>query len=88
MSELLNTLVYPVCNPIAPAVGKIFDQSALIVAMTATMFLFMHPVFTFPASYTIINKGAAFSIKIGSLLTLLGATIRCLALISRYFNVS
>jgi FLVCR family feline leukemia virus subgroup C receptor-related protein len=84
MNELLNTMVYPVCNPIAPAIGKIYGKGAIVVAMTATLFLFMHPLFTFPASYTIINKGVAYSVKIGATLTLLGTLVRCFALVSRY----
>lgn len=38
----------------------------------------MHPIFTFPASYLIINKGSALSVKLGSIITLVGVTIRCL----------
>lgn len=84
MSELLNTVVYPVCNPIAPEVGRIYGESAGVVTLTATLFLFMHPAFTFPASYTIINKGVAFSVKLGALLTIIGTSVRCLCLVSRY----
>lgn len=58
--------------------GRIYNQDASIVSMTATLYLLMHPLFTFPASYLIIGYGNAMSIRLGALLTLSGVCIRCL----------
>lgn len=87
MAELFNTVVYPVCTPIAPTVGKIFDLKASVVTLSATLYLFMHPLFTFPASYIIINRGVSTSIRLGTILTILGSSIRCLSTDYRFYII-
>lgn len=84
MAEFCNTVVYATCNPIANEVlscliqlGIIYKKTADEVTLSATLYLFMHPIFTFPASYLIMYKGNAYSVKLGALLTLLGVTSRC-----------
>lgn len=55
-----------------------------MVASTATVYLFMHPLFTLPASYIITKKGVSTAVNIGTLLTVVGASIRCLSVVSRF----
>lgn len=58
--------------------GAIYHQPGDVITMSATLYLFMHPAFTFPASYLIMYKGNASSVKIGAILTLIGVSLRCL----------
>ena len=62
----------------------VFDVSATIVSSGATLYLLMFPIFTFQASYLIMKKGIAISIKLGTFLTLLGTLVRCLAIYGEY----
>ncbi|CAD8153438.1 unnamed protein product [Paramecium octaurelia] len=78
MAELCNTAVYATCNPIAVELSYIYGEEPSIVTISATLYLFMHPLSTFPASYLIMYKGSSMSVKIGSILTLLGVFSRCL----------
>ncbi|CAD8065070.1 unnamed protein product [Paramecium sonneborni] len=78
MAELCNTAMYATCNPIAVELSNIYNESTSVVTLSATLYLFMHPLFTFPASYLIMYKGSSMSVKIGSILTLLGVFSRCL----------
>ncbi|CAD8157072.1 unnamed protein product [Paramecium pentaurelia] len=78
MAELCNTAVYATCNPIAVELSYIYGEDTSIITLSATLYLFMHPLFTFPASYLIMYKGSSMSVKIGAILTLLGVFSRCL----------
>lgn len=85
-AELCNTLLYGTCNPIAKEVGAIYDISANIVTLSATLYLFMQPIAAFPASYLIMLKGNGPSIKLGTILTIAGVVCRCLVGM-RYLDV-
>ena len=62
----------------------VFNQSATVVSSSSTLYLLMYPIFTFQASYLIMKKGIAISIKLGTFLTLLGTLVRCLAIYGEY----
>lgn len=53
-------------------------MSDQVITATATIYMLMHPLFTFVASSVIVNKGFAYSIRIGSAVTILGFAIRLL----------
>lgn len=77
MAELCNTAVYATCNPLANELIILYNSTADIVTLSATLYLFMHPIFTFPASFLIMKYGNASSIKLGGILTLIGVGSRC-----------
>lgn len=84
MAELCNTAVYATCNPLANEVFFysnqliiLYNSTADVVTLSATLYLFMHPIFTFPASFLIMKYGNASSIKLGGILTLIGVGSRC-----------
>jgi FLVCR family feline leukemia virus subgroup C receptor-related protein len=72
-SILINTL-----TPIAKYLESIYDQSPLTVNSGALLFALMHPVFTFPAAFVIDTYGTKFGIALGSVLCLLGTSVRML----------
>ena len=79
--------VYPFL--IINKIGLIYGVSASEITLTASLYMFMHPTFTFIASLSIIIKinihlivivkrGFGFSVKMGCLFTLLGYGCRLL----------
>ena len=80
MGELCNTFLYSTFTPIATDLTDIYDKKAWIVTLAASLYMLMHPIFTFPASYMILNKGVAACVKMGVVMTIIGSSIRCLSL--------
>jgi len=72
-SVLLNTL-----TPVAEYLTIIYDKSPIVVNLGGLLFALMHPIFTFPASYIIDTYGTRTGIVIGSLLGIIGVSLRLL----------
>lgn len=72
-SVLINTL-----TPIAKYLETIYAQDPLVVNSGALLFALMHPLFTFPAAYVIDTYGTKMGIRVGSILCLIGTSLRLL----------
>jgi FLVCR family feline leukemia virus subgroup C receptor-related protein len=74
----MNTL-----NPIAAELSFVYDYKPIVVNLGnisvdvgGLLYMLMHPIFTFPAAYVIDSKGARAGIILGSILGILGVTMR------------
>lgn len=72
-SVLLNTL-----TPVAEYLTIIYDKSPIFVNLGGLLFALMYPIFTFPAAYIIDTYGTRTGIIIGSLLGIIGVSLRLL----------
>jgi FLVCR family feline leukemia virus subgroup C receptor-related protein len=72
-SVLLNSL-----TPVAEYLTIIYDKSPIFVNLGGLLFALMHPIFTFPAAYIIDTYGTRTGIIIGSLLGIVGVSLRLL----------
>ena len=70
-SCLLNTL-----TPIAADLAIIYNESSVVATLGGLLFVIMHPIFTFPATYMIDTYGTRSSIAIGCLLGIIGVSLR------------
>lgn len=73
ISIVLNTL-----NPIAAFLTEIYDESPVIVNMGGLLFVLMHPIFTFPASFVIDTYGTRVGVALGCVLGIVGVSLRLL----------
>ena len=71
ISVVLNTL-----NPIAAYLSEIYDQDSVVVNLGGLLFVFMHPIFTFPAAFIIDTYGTRVGIGIGCILGIIGVGLR------------
>lgn len=69
----MNTL-----NPIATLLSEIYNEPVSIINLGGLLYILMHPFFTFPAAYVIDRKGVRSGIIVGSVLSLLGLSLRML----------
>ena len=72
-SCLLNTL-----TPIAADLAIIYEESTVIATLGGLLFIIMHPIFTFPATYVIDTYGTKWGITLGSILGIIGISLRLL----------
>lgn len=80
VSVVLNTL-----TPIAAYLTDIYDQDAVTVNLGSLLCVLMHPIFTFPAAFVIDTYGTRVGIMIGSILAIVGLSLRIL--INEWFFV-
>lgn len=70
-SILLNTL-----TPIASLLTVVYGYGPVIINLGGLLFALMHPIFTFPAAYVIDTYGTKNGIFLGSVLGIIGVTMR------------
>jgi MFS transporter, FLVCR family, feline leukemia virus subgroup C receptor-related protein len=70
-SILLNTL-----TPIASYLTEVYGYDPVVINLGSLLFALMHPLFTFPAAYLIDGFGTRNGIFLGSLLGIIGVSIR------------
>ena len=81
-SVLMNTI-----NPIASDVSIIYDQAPIVINLCGLLFILMHPLFTFPAAYVIDSKGIKAGILVGSILGIIGISLRLMVNVAGFWIV-
>ena len=81
-SVILNTL-----TPIAAILAEVYDKSPVTVTSGGLLFALMHPIFTFPAAYVIDTYGTRTGIVFGSILGIIGISLRLLINHSFYWVI-
>lgn len=76
--QFMTALLVNTLTPIASYLAIIYQQESTVINLGSLLFILMHPIFTFPASYVIDTFGARVGITVGSLLCLFGMGIRLL----------
>jgi FLVCR family feline leukemia virus subgroup C receptor-related protein len=79
---LVNTF-----TPIAAYLSVIYDKDPVIINLAGLLFVLMHPIFTFPAAYFIDTYGSRMGIMIGSILCIIGISLRMLINYGFYFAI-
>lgn len=79
---LVNTL-----TPIASYLSIIYGLDSTVINLGSLLFILMHPIFTFPASYVIDTYGARIGITFGCILCLIGTGLRLLVNTGFYFVI-
>lgn len=69
----MNTL-----NPIATLLSEIYGEPVSVINLGGLLYILMHPFFTFPAAYVIDRKGVKSGIIVGSILSIIGLSLRML----------
>lgn len=77
---MMNTL-----TPIASDLSDIYGYTPVVINLGTKclylgglLYILMHPIFTFPAAYVIDSKGTRAGIVLGSVLGIVGASLRML----------
>ena len=70
-SVLMNTL-----TPIASYLTVVYGYGPVVINLGGLLFALMHPIFTFPAAYVIDTYGTKNGILLGSILGIIGVTLR------------
>lgn len=81
-SVLMNTV-----NPIASDVSIIYGQAPIVINLCGLLFILMHPLFTFPAAYVIDSKGIKAGILVGSILGIIGISMRLMVNVGGFWTV-
>lgn len=78
LAQLMVSVLVNTITPISAYLAIIYDEDPVTINLAGLLFTLMHPIFTFPAAFVIDTYGTRFGIGIGSLLGLLGISIRLL----------
>lgn len=78
VAQMMTAILVNTFTPIAAYLSEIYSESPVVVNMAGLLFVLMHPLFTFPAAYFIDTYGTRVGIAIGSVLCILGISLRML----------
>jgi MFS transporter, FLVCR family, feline leukemia virus subgroup C receptor-related protein len=76
--QMMTSVLLATLNPIAEYLTEVYDQEPIVINLGALLFALMHPIFTFPAAYVIDTYGARTGIIVGSVLGIVGVSVRLL----------
>lgn len=74
----MTSITLGTLNPIASNLVDIYGYSPFTINLGALLFTLMHPIFTFPAAYVIDTFGLRTGVCVGSILSLIGISLRLL----------
>ncbi|KAL4512401.1 hypothetical protein ABPG72_005403 [Tetrahymena utriculariae] len=78
VSDLSNSLSIYTFQTIGAQVAKIYDLDPFLVSLNLSFYSLLYPFVSLLANYIIDQRGAAFSVKIGVILTTVGFCLRLL----------
>ena len=73
---MMTSILMSTINPIASELSVIYGYSPIVINLCGLFYILMHPIFTFPAAYVIDSKGVKAGILVGSILGVLGVSMR------------
>ena len=76
LGQMMTSVLMSTINPIAADLSIVYQYSPIVINLSGLLYILMHPLFTFPAAYVIDTKGVRVSIILGSLLAMLGISLR------------
>lgn len=75
---MMTAILVNTFTPIAAYLAEIYDEDPVVINLAGLLFVLMHPIFTFPAAYFIDTYGSRVGITIGSVLCIIGISLRML----------
>ena len=85
--QMMTAILVNTFTPIAAYLAVIYDKDPVVINLAGLLFVLMHPIFTFPAAYFIDTYGSRMGIMIGSILCIIGISMRMLINQGFYFAI-